>query len=541
MSLASFLRRLRPILFPKNSWQEHWMRYGLVCYSRWLGWHRRYARWQKDNERQPSTQNDNREVCFFPWQPGQPLEAFQQKLSDCQTGWLLIASSPLQVAPCALQEIESAVVAYPGADLIYSDGDWLDHRGQRIRPWMKPAFGIDSLRSQNYIVPFFAVRKSLGDSLGWLNLQAGSAWAEDLVWRVVEQAREVVHIPRVLYHQQGERAVSPADEWHAIEAHLQRTGLEALVESGPAPSTFHLRYALKAQPLISIIIPSHELAGELRRCVSSILAKSTYQNFEVLIAENNSSGVEIFQAYRDLQAQDARIRMVEYHHAPFNYAEINNYAVSKARGEILLFLNNDTEVINPDWLERMLEYVQRPDVGAVGAKLYYPQKLLQHVGVIIGMHGTAGHQFSNFPREFSGYFCNTRLAQNFSAVTAACLMMRREVFEQAGGFATAYRLAYNDVDLCLKICQANHVIVWTPCAELYHYESLTRGYDSNTDMLTRLQQEADLFRSRWKSFLETGDPYYSPNLALDRGYFSLRPGVCDHTPRSVRGLSANDE
>jgi len=508
----------------------------LAGYSRFVAWRRGYARWHSQAERIEFPNTHNLSAGFFPYLPGQEVETLRQTLTECEAEWVLLASAPLQLAPSALAEIERAIQAYPQADLVYSDGDWLDRRGQRARPWFKPAFAIDSLRAQNYIAPFFAVRKSLGDSLGWFDSAAGSAWAEDLIWRVVEQARQVVHIPKVLYHQTEERIVSAEDEQRALEAHLQRAGWPAQAEPGPAPHTFHLRYLLRGQPLVSIIIPNHELPGELRRCVGSILEKSTYPNFEILILENNSRQTETLQLYQQLQTRDSRVRVLEYHHAPFNYSEINNFGARQARGEALLFLNNDTEVITPDWLERLLEYAQRPDVGAVGAKLYYPQDLIQHAGVILGMLGAAGHHFVNFPRNYPGYYNNAQLIQNFSAVTAACLMVHRKSFDKVGGFDLAFRLAYNDIDLCMKIREQGRLIVWTPYAELYHHESLTRGYDSNSEMLARLQQEANLFRSRWEVALQTGDPYYNPNLALDRGYYSLRPGQYAPSPRAMPGL-----
>lgn len=534
--MNSFLRRLRPLLFPKNSLPELGARYLMAGYSRWTAWRRNYAHWQKQVERMEATETGKYSIAFLADLPQKDAPSIRQALAKCPAEWLLLASAPLQLSPFALAEIEHALVTHPQADLLYSDGDWLDHSGDRVNPWFKPAFGVDSLRAQNYIAPFFAVRKSLGDSIGWFDPSAGSAWAEDLIWRAVEQSRQVVHIPTVLYHQTGERTVSFEDERRALENHLQRIGWPAQAASGPAPYTFHLRYHLREHPLVSIIIPNHEFAGELQRCVGSILEKSTYPNFEILILENNSHQAETFRLYEQLQSRDSRIRMLEYHHTPFNYSEINNFGARQAHGQMLLFLNNDAEVITPDWLERMLEYAQRPDVGAVGAKLYYPQNLIQHVGVILGLLGAGAHHFVNYPRAFTGYHYNTLLPQNFSMVTAACLMTRREAFEQVGGFDPAYRLAYNDFDLCLKVRERGYLITWTPYAELVHHEALSRGYDSSAVMLDRLEQEQLMFVDRWHTLLQAGDPYYNPNLALDRGYYSVRPGQYGQSPRAMPGL-----
>ncbi len=531
----SFLRRLRPLLFPKNSLPELGARHVMAGYSRFLNWWRSYVRWQKKVERMEAAKTSAHSVAFFPYSSNQEVESLRQALTQCQTEYVVLASAPIQLSRCALAEIELAFAAYPQADLVYTDGDWLDKIGRRTHPWFKPAFAIDSLRTQNYVAPFFAVRKAFGDSIGWFDPAAGSAWAEDIIWRVVEKAREVVHIPQVLYHQVGERSVAPEDEQRVLEAHLQRAGYPARIMPGPAPHTFHLRYHLGGQPLISILIPNHDLAGELRRCVDSILKKSTYSNFEILILENNSREPETFRLYEQLQSRDSRVRVLEYHHSPFNYAEINNFGAQQASGQILLFLNNDTEVISPDWMERMLEYAQRPDVGAVGAKLYYSQNLIQHVGVILGLLGAGAHHFVNYPRNYEGYHYNTLLPQDFSMVTAACLMTRREVFAQVDGLDPAYRLAFNDFDLCLKIRERGYLIVWTPYTELYHHESLTRGYDSNTAMFERLKQEREMFVTRWQSLLQAGDPYYNPNLALDRGYYSLRQGKYACAPRAMPG------
>ncbi|GAB4489747.1 MAG: hypothetical protein Fur0016_07450 [Anaerolineales bacterium] len=535
----SLLRRLRPLLFPKNSLPELAARYFLAGYSRFLAGQRRYARWQKQVEQIEIAARSKDSIAYFSCLPGQNVETLRQALTQSQAEWLLLASAPLQPCPCALTEIEHALEVYPQADLIYTDGDWLNQQGRRINPWFKPAFAIDSLCSQNYITPFFAIRKSFGDSIGWFDPAAGSAWAEELIWRAVERARQVVHIPKILYHQTSQRSVSFADEQRALEAHLQRVGWPAQVQPGPVPHTFHLRYHLRGQPLISIIIPNHDLTDELQRCVGSILEKSTYPHFEILILENNSRKAETFRLYEQLQARDSRVRVLEYHHTPFNYSEINNFGARQARGAVLLFLNNDTEVITPDWLERMLEYAQRPDVGAVGAKLYYPQNLIQHVGVILGLLGAGAHHFVNYPRGYTGYHYNTMLPQNFSIVTAACLMMRREGFEKVGGFDPVYRLAFNDFDLCLKIRERGYLIAWTPYAELYHHESLTRGYDSNSATLARFNQEREMFIQRWQSLLQSDDPYYNPNLALDRGCYSLRPGQYTVWPRAMPGLRTN--
>jgi O-antigen biosynthesis protein len=450
------------------------------------------------------------------------------------------------LAPFALFELINALNQFPESDLFYSDEDYITGNGKRrYNPYFKPVLAIDYLRTCNYMPHFLVVRKDVGDQLGWLREGLDGAQDFDLVLRVVEVARWVTHIPQILYHWRAlstSTASAPEAKGYANDAglrvvqdHLRRVGLNGHVENGPGLTTYHIRYELSRHPLVSIIIPNHNHMCDLKRCITSIEQRSTYKNFEIIIVENNSQEAELLAYYQELQQND-RARVIEYHKLPFNYSEVNNFAVAHARGEILLFLNNDVEVISPDWLERMLEYALRADVGGVGAKLYFPNEIIQHVGVIIGLGGLAGHQYVNYPRSFAGYRYNALLPQNYSAVTAACLMMRRKVFDEINGFDLAYQLAFGDVDLCLRLRDAGYLIVWTPYAELYHHESLTRGYDDKGQKMQRFLREVEFCQKRWQQVLDAGDPYYNPNLALDRGYYSLRPGKCDHTPRSVKGL-----
>jgi len=451
------------------------------------------------------------------------------------------------LAPFALYEVVSAINQYSETDLLYSDEDYLSADGKRrYNPVFKPILSIDYLRAGNYMPHFLVLRKELGDRLGWLRLGFDGAQDYDLILRTVERARWVTHIPQVLYHWRAlptstastldAKTYASEAGLRAISEHLERCDLKGTVQVGPTPTIYQMRYEIPTPSLVSIIIPNHEHAKDLRRCVDSILSQTIYQHYEILIVENNSQSEDIFALYRQLQVQDKRVRVLEYRHHPFNYSEINNFAVDLSTGSLLVFLNNDTEVISPNWLERMLEYAQRPDVGAVGAKLYFPNNLIQHAGLIVGMGVGAGHYFVGYPRDYPGYRYNLLLPQNLSAVTAACLMIRKEVFDEVGGFDPNYQLGYGDIDLCLKLRQKDYLVVWTPHAELIHHESLTRGYEDTPEKEARFYREAKLLMTKWADFFAAGDPYYNPNLTLSRGDFSLRAGVCNQTPRPARGL-----
>jgi GT2 family glycosyltransferase len=286
------------------------------------------------------------------------------------------------------------------------------------------------------------------------------------------------------------------------------------------PTFYHVRYQIIGTPLISIVIPNKDHCEDLKRCLSSIFEKSTYQNFEILIADNGSAEPELKDYYAEL-AQNRNIKILHWDH-PFSYSAINNFAVQSAAGEYLILLNSDTEVITPDWIQEMLMYAQRRDVGAVGVKLYYPDDTIQHAGIILGIGGTAGCSYQRFPRESTGYMMRLCYAQNVTAVTGACLMVRKEYYLKAGGFSEDLAAAFNDVDFCLKLRKIGLLNVFTLFAELYHYESKNCSYEDTPEKQKRFQGEIDLFISRWSKELAAGDPYYNPNLTLKRYDFSLK-------------------
>jgi GT2 family glycosyltransferase len=433
------------------------------------------------------------------------------------------------LAPFALHEMIAALNDNPDADFLYSDEDKLDLHGDRVEPNFKPDWSPETLRSRNYICHFTVLKKSLFDSIGGFRTGFDGSQDYDLVLRASEAARQIVHVPQVLYHwrmhaastafAKGTKNYAYDAGKKAVSEHLARLGIDGSVHDGPILGTYQVIYHLRTQPLVSIIIPNKDQVALLSRCIES-LAKSSYANYEVVIVENGSQLPETHAYYREL-AKQPHIRIVEWTR-PFNYAAVNNFAAAQAKGELLLFLNNDTEAINPDWLEAMVKLAVQPGVGAVGAKLYYADDTIQHAGIVIGMGGVAGHSHLFYPRQAQGYMQRLRITQNVSAVTAACLLMPRSVFQEVGGFDEGYVLAFNDVDLCLAVLKAGHRIVWTPDAELYHLESKTRGYEDTAEKQARFKREYDLFHLKWSAFLKSGDPYFSPHFRLDRPDFALK-------------------
>jgi GT2 family glycosyltransferase len=432
------------------------------------------------------------------------------------------------LAPFALFEVVQALNRDPQADFIYSDEDLLNENGDREFPHFKPDWSPDTLRSHNYICHLVVVRRDLLERVGGLRKGFDGSQDYDLALRATEQALHVLHIPKVLYHWRRHPAsmsIGPGKEAaydaakRAIREHLARQAVEGTVSDGLLPSTYDVRRSLPCRPMVSIIIPTQDQVDVLDRCLESI-ARSTYTNYEVLLIENQSRQAETFDYYRTLEGR-RDVRLVPWNQR-FNYSKLNNFAASQARGEVLLLLNNDTEARDRDWLERMLEHALRPEVGAVGAKLFYPGGEVQHGGIILGIKGVAGHAHKCFPESSPGYYHRLMVTQDMSAVTGACVMLRKEVFEEIEGFDERLAIAFNDVDLCMRIRRKGYWIVWTPFAVLTHYESKTRGPEEGFEKRSRLEKEAHLFIHTWHDRLREGDPFYSPHLSLASEDFALR-------------------
>ena len=431
----------------------------------------------------------------------------------------------------ALHEVVRAVNEHSDADFIYSDEDKISENGKtRFNPHFKQEWSPDTIRSHNYIAHFTVIKTSLLEEVGWFREGYDGSQDYDLYLRATEKAKNILHISRVLYHWRAFRSSAAGDRnaklyayesaKKALHDHLQRTGIDGTVSDGVFLGSYRINYALKTHPRVSILIPSRDQSEDLSLCIKSIIAKSTYKNYEIVIMENGSREDKTFRLYEELK-KTGKVQVVVWDKA-FNFSSVNNYGVDYASGDILLFLNNDVEVINPDWLENLLQHATRDEVGAVGAKLYYPDNTVQHAGIVIGMGGIAGHPQKHFHKKSQGYMKRLSIIQNVSAVTGACLMTRKEVFRETGGFDEGFPLAFNDVDLCLRIRGKGYLVIFTPYAELYHHESKTRGYEDTPEKQIRFQGEIDLFRRKWGKLLVNGDPYYNKNLTLNKTDLSIR-------------------
>lgn len=438
-----------------------------------------------------------------------------------------------ELTPDALYEMVKAINE-TDADFLYSDEDFIDTEGNCFHPHFKPDFSPDLLMSHNYITHLACFRKDLFDEVDRFDERFSGSQDYDLFLKLSEKTDKIVHIPKVLYHWRTIEGSTSADSKakpealeiskKVLEEALRRRGIEGWVEPANLDHYFRVRYKIKGEPLVSIVIPFKDKPGLLEICLDSILKKSTYKNFEIIGISNNSEDPKTFEVMERYEKLDPRIRFYEYN-IPFNYAAINNYAVERyAKGEHILLLNNDIEVITPDWIEAMLEHSQRPEIGCVGAKLYYPNDTVQHAGIIIGLGGYAGHSHKHLPRESLGYFNRLNVIQNVSAVTGACLMVQKSIYEEVGGMdEQRFKVAYNDVDFCLRVMEAGYRNLFTPYAEMYHHESVSRGYETTPEKQARFQKEKDALYARHQEILTKGDPYYNPNLTHDKEDFSICP------------------
>lgn len=428
----------------------------------------------------------------------------------------------------ALYEVVKAINS-SDADFIYTDEDILEN-GIRKNPHFKPDFSPDLLTSYNYICHLCVVKRKLLDEVGLLNKEFDGAQDYDFVLRATEKAKNIVHIPKVLYHWRAHETStsynSSAKEYvymagkRAIEEHFKRINIKAKVEILDEPGRYRVKYDVVGNPKISIIIPNKDSKSDLKKCIDSIL-KSNYQNYEIVIVENNSKTKEIFDYYEKVQKDNDNIKVVSIKIDKFNYSLINNFGVKNSEGEYIVLLNNDTKVLSNDWMEEMLGICQRDDVGIVGAKLLYPDLKVQHAGVVVGIGGVAGHVNINIAENDEGYFSRANVINNFSAVTAACLMIKRSIFEKVDGLDEKLQVAFNDIDLCMKVRKLRYLVVFTPYAKLLHYESKTRGSEDTPEKIKRFESEMDIFKSKWKDELDSGDPYYNINLRLDRVNFEI--------------------
>ncbi|MCI8938433.1 MAG: glycosyltransferase family 2 protein [Dorea sp.] len=433
------------------------------------------------------------------------------------------------LTPDALFEVVKAVNEQGRPEALYSDEDKVTtDLSEHFQPHMKPDFNKDLLRSNNYITHFFVASKNLADRVGGFDGAYNGAQDYDFILRCTEQAEGIVHIPRILYHwrvHKASTADNPASKMYAfdagkraIEAHLKRCMEPGTVSHTKDLGFYKVKYPVKGSPLVSIIIPNKDESETLAQCLESI-ERSSYQNYEIIIVENNSEKEETFAYYEKIQSD--RVRIV-FWPDEFNYSAINNFGASEAKGDYLLLLNNDVQVITEDWLEELMSNCQREDVGIVGAKLFYPDDTIQHAGIVIGIGGVAGAVFTGLPGVYSGYLHKASIQQDLSAVTAACMMVKRSVYEELGGLEEKLKVAFNDVDFCLRARDKGYLVVYNPEVKLYHYESKSRGTEDSKEKIRRFQNEIEYMRSHWLKLLKEGDPMYNPNLTLTKWDYSLK-------------------
>ena len=438
------------------------------------------------------------------------------------------------ITPDALFEFAKEIVADSEVDSIYSDEDKIDEKSYDVfDPSFKPDFNIDMLRSQNYICHLYGVRRELVEKYGMFNSEYDGAQDYDFILRMSEHSRKIAHVAKILYHwrtHQGSTALNPESKMYAYDAGARAIGAHYArvlpeiqierIENGYTLGMYHTVFKFNEYPLISVIIPNKDHTDDLDKAIRSMIEKGTWPNLEFIVVENNSTEEKTWEYYKKIEKEYSQVKVV-YYDGIFNYAKINNFGVRHARGEYYLFMNNDVELIEPDSLKEMMGYGQRNDVGAVGCRLLYEDNTLQHAGVIVGEIGVAEHIFK---KQIEGmtYHARAMLTQDMSAVTAAVMLVKKEVFEKVEGFDERFAVAFNDIDICMKIREDKKLIVYAPYACFHHYESKSRGAEDTPEKIERFNREIGLFNLKWEKNILDGDPYYNQNLSVKDGFFNIR-------------------
>jgi O-antigen biosynthesis protein len=475
---------------------------------------------------------DNRIRVLYRTENGHISECSNSALKLARGEFVALLDHDDVLTPDALYEVVSVINQQPEVDMMYSDEDKLDARGYLNKPFFKPDWCPDSFLCRMYTCHLGIYRRYLLAKIGGFRVGYEGSQDYDLVLRFTEQTHRIVHIPKVLYHWRvhpvsaasgaGVKPYAYEAARKALSAAIERRGEPGtVVETERYPGHYLIRYEIQAFKKISIIILTKNLGAMLDRCLTSIFTHSHYPNYEVIVIDNHSTEATLRQVLEKWLTKEPKRFQTWQCNIPFNYAQLNNAAVAKTTGDYLLFLNNDTEVITPDWLEAMVEQAQRPSIGAVGAMLLYPDQTIQHAGILLGVAELAGHSHRHFHAKDSGYCNQIQSINNYSAVTAACLMCRRDVFTEVGGFNEALAIAYNDVDLCLKFMDLGYRNIYLPHVQLFHYESQSRGYDTTIERRTRLAQEATTLRRRWSTWI-SNDPCYSPHLTRRSEDYRIR-------------------
>ena len=435
----------------------------------------------------------------------------------------------------ALYEVVTAINSQKYVDFIYTDEDKIDENKERFEPYFKPDFSPETLECNNYITHFVVVKKALIKEVGMLNSEFNGAQDFDFVLRCTEKAENIIHIPKILYHWRVHRNstanVADAKPYafeagvKVVEEHLKRTNKLGKVQNGrDIPGIYRIDYEVIGNPKVSIIIPNKDNVKLLKEAINSILENTTYQNYEIVVVENNSTDKETFKYYDEIKDNSkVKILKIDEANGEFNYSRLINLGVKNVDGDFILQLNNDIKIISKDWLELMIGYSQQKEIGAVGGRLYYEDKTIQHAGIIVGLSGIAGNMLVNLPYGEKAYFGREAATRNVAAVTGACLLCRRELYEEVGYMDEEnFKVAFNDVDFCLKLLSKGYRNVYIPYVELYHYESKTRGYEYSKEKEKRFNRESENFKHKWNEILEKGDPYYNINFTRETCNFDIR-------------------
>lgn len=535
------------IVMPVYNTDERWLRAAIASVKNQL-----YPFWElciaDDQSTQPHVtrvlkefqRSDARMRVMIRGQNGHISAATNSAMELATGDFIVFLDHDDELAPHALYMLAEELVAHPEAAMLYSDEDKIDEQGRRFDPHFKSDWNPDLLLGQNYLGHMVAYRRDVIEQAQGVRLGYEGAQDYDLALRASADLtpEQIRHIPFVLYHW---RAISGSTAQNsdakdyalvnaqaALQSHLDEQEIAAAVEPAGQGLPYHrIRYELKEQPLVSLIVPTRDKVDLLRACVESILRRTTYGNYEILVVDNNSQESATKRYLKQISKYD-KVRVLSYPE-PFNFAAMNNFAARQARGSILGLVNNDIEVISPNWLQDMVQHAVRAEVGAVGAQLYYADDTIQHAGVTLGICGVAGHNFKRQNRGSRGYMSRAQLTQNVAAVTAACLLVRKALYEQVGGLDEEFAVALNDVDFCLKLLQIGFRNVYVASAQLYHKESASRGREDTAAKQQRFNHEVELLTRRWGEWMQA-DPYYNPNLTLEREDFGLAEPPRVHRP-----------
>lgn len=492
---------------------------------------------------------DSRIKVVYRAENGHISEASNSALAIATGEFVGLLDNDDTLAEFALYEVVKLLNEHPEADLIYSDEDKLSEDNKRSQPFFKTDWAPDILLATNYICHFGVYRKTIIDEIGGFRKGYEGAQDYDLVLRFTEKTDKIFHIQKILYHWRmisNSTAVNPESKGYAFEAGLksledalERRGIKGIVTHGAFPGVYNIDYEIVNDGLVSVIIPTRDNAADLKGCIDSIFEKTIYQNFEIIVADNGSEKEEtfkLFEYYTKKYKDQFKVVRIDI---PFNFSQINNLAVKESTGEYLLFLNNDITVITKGWMKRMVSYAQQEHVGAVGAKLYYPDNTIQHAGVLLGMGGVAGHGHVGYPRGDYGYFGKLVTTNNYTSVTAACMMVKRVDFDRVNGFEEKLTVAFNDVDLCLKLYELGKFNVWLHNVELYHYESKSRGAEDTYSKYKRFNSEIKYMKDHWLKYIKN-DPYYNRNLTRVDGNYAISVDIVGYVKGKTKEDAEND-